>query len=36
LEAEIMQQSIDPQAILEVIQHNSEHLPLSSTESENR
>jgi uncharacterized membrane protein len=31
LEAEIMQQSIDPQAILEVIQHNSEHLSPSST-----
>jgi uncharacterized membrane protein len=27
LEAEIMQQAIDPQAILEVIQQNSEHTP---------
>jgi uncharacterized membrane protein len=36
LEAEIMQQSIDPQAILEVIQHNSEHTPTLSVESENR
>jgi uncharacterized membrane protein len=36
LEAEIMQQSIDPQAILEVIQHNSEHSPTLPVEDENR
>jgi uncharacterized membrane protein len=36
LEAEIMQQAIDPQAILEVLQHNSEHLPTSPAESENK
>jgi uncharacterized membrane protein len=30
LEAEIMQQAIDPQAILEVIQHNSIHSPTST------
>jgi uncharacterized membrane protein len=36
LEAEIMQQSIDPQAILEVLQHNSEHSPTTPVESENR
>jgi uncharacterized membrane protein len=32
LEAEIMQQAIDPQAILEVIQQNSEHTPTLSVE----
>jgi uncharacterized membrane protein len=31
LEAEVMKQAIDPQAILEVLQHNSEHLSPSST-----
>ena len=36
LEAEIMQQAIDPQAILEVIQYNSEHTPIPPVESENR
>jgi uncharacterized membrane protein len=33
LEAQIMQQAIDPQAILEVIQSNSEQSLLSSTEN---
>ncbi len=33
LEAQIMQQAIDPQAILEVIQYNSEQSPISSTEN---
>jgi uncharacterized membrane protein len=36
LEAQIMQQAIDPQAILEVIQSNSEQSPLLSTENQNR
>jgi uncharacterized membrane protein len=36
LEAEIMQQAIDPQAILEVIQQNSEHTPTPPIEVENR
>jgi uncharacterized membrane protein len=36
LEAEVMKQSIDPQAILEVLQHNSDHSPISPVESENR
>jgi uncharacterized membrane protein len=36
LEAEIMQQAIDPQAILEVIQQNSEHTATLLVESENR
>jgi uncharacterized membrane protein len=36
LEAEVMQQAIDPQAILEVIQQNSEHSPTPPIESENR
>ncbi len=36
LEAQIMQQSIDPQAILEVIQYNSEHTSTSPVEVENR
>jgi uncharacterized membrane protein len=36
LEAEVMKRSIDPQAILEVIQHNSEYTPTSPVESENR
>jgi uncharacterized membrane protein len=31
LEAEVMKRSIDPQAILEVIQHNSQHFSPSST-----
>jgi uncharacterized membrane protein len=35
LEAEVMKQSIDPQAILEVLQHNSQHLSPSSN-SENQ
>ncbi len=34
LEAEIMQQAIDPQAILEVIQHNSKHTSTPPVESE--
>jgi uncharacterized membrane protein len=34
LEAEIMQQAIDPQAILEVLQQNSEHSPITPVESE--
>jgi uncharacterized membrane protein len=33
LEAEIMQQAIDPQAILEVIQHSSTHSSSSTAES---
>jgi uncharacterized membrane protein len=33
LEAEIMQQAIDPQAILEVIQYNSEHTPTLPAEN---
>lgn len=33
LEAKIMQQAIDPQAILEVIQHNSEHTSTPPVES---
>jgi uncharacterized membrane protein len=36
LEAEIMQQAIDPQAILEIIQQNSEHSPITPVESENK
>jgi len=36
LEAEVMQQSIDPQAILEVIQQNSQPSPTTPVESENR
>jgi uncharacterized membrane protein len=36
LEAQIMQQAIDPQAILEVIQHNSEYTPTPPVEVENR
>jgi uncharacterized membrane protein len=32
LEAEIMKQAIDPQAILEVIQHNAEHATTSPVE----
>ncbi|MCY7367430.1 MAG: DUF1003 domain-containing protein [Chamaesiphon sp.] len=36
LEAEIMQQAIDPQAILEVIQQNSEYSPTTPVENENR
>jgi uncharacterized membrane protein len=36
LEAEIMKQSIDPQAILEVLQQNSEYSPTTPGESENR
>lgn len=34
LEAEIMQQAVDPQAILEVLQQNSENLPTLPVESE--
>jgi uncharacterized membrane protein len=34
LEAEVMQQAIDPQVILEAIQQNSEHTTTSPTESE--
>ncbi len=33
LEAEVMQQSIDPQAILEVLQHHSAHLTPTTSES---
>jgi uncharacterized membrane protein len=36
LEAEIMQQAVDPQAILEVIHQNSEHSPITPVESENK
>ena len=36
LEAQIMQQAIDPQAILEVIQHNSEQSALLSNENQNK
>jgi uncharacterized membrane protein len=36
LEAEIMQQAVDPQAILEVIQQNSQPSPITPVESENR
>jgi uncharacterized membrane protein len=35
LEAEVMKCSIDPQAILEVLQHNSQHLsPISNSENQ--
>jgi uncharacterized membrane protein len=36
LEAEIMQQAIDPQAILEVIHQNSQPSPITPVESENK
>jgi uncharacterized membrane protein len=36
LEAEIMKQSIDPQAILEVLQQNSQPSPITPGESENK
>jgi uncharacterized membrane protein len=35
-EAEIMQQSIDPQAILEFLHQNSEHSPITPVENENK
>jgi uncharacterized membrane protein len=34
-EAEVMQQAVDPQAILEVLQQNSEHSPTTPVETEN-